>query len=66
MRVALRVDRCTESQSRSPAGLTRLITLRLIRSCFAPAGTTGDDVDDAMLDGPGPASAGSGEENMVR
>lgn len=34
-----------------------LMTLFFTRNCFADPGTTGDE---AMLDGPGPASAGIG------
>lgn len=40
----------------SPAGLTILIILFFIRSFLAVTGTSGDE-DEAIDDGPGPASA---------
>jgi len=44
-------------EQHSPAGLTILIILFFTRNCFADAGTIGDEDDEAIDDGPGPASA---------
>ena len=46
-----------EVKQHLPAGLTILIILFFIRNCFADVGTIGDEDDEAIDDGPGPASA---------